>query len=295
MNILILGGNGFLGNNLYPILSEYKVDRPKSSEINLLYEVPVNKFKNYDLIIYMAANYGGLKYNIDNRLQMLFDNTSMNLNFFKFISLTKPNRVISIGSACSYPATSNFMQEDKLLDGDCHSSIREYGYSKRWAIMAHKTLQKELNIQWDHICPANMYGPYDIFDINRSHLVGALIYKFINATNNVNLLGTGVAKRDVIYVEDVCEAIKLCIKKGPFNQVINIGSNDSMTVKNLAHKISNIINFKGNINWGDPSQDGTLNKSLDCSKAKQLLNWTPKTKINEGLQKTIKWYKQNNK
>jgi GDP-L-fucose synthase len=289
--ILLIGGNGFLGNNLKEYAKDIQFDAPRSSELNFLTKKGFEKYcKGYDTVIYMAADYGGLKYNIDNRLKMMFSNTEMTTNFFHFINELQPKRTITFGSACAYPANKALMKEDEIYEGEVHPSVNEYGNIKRMLVWGSKTFQKECGIEWDHLSLANMYGPYDVYDLDRSHIVGALITKFMMPGGSVQLMGTGIARRDLIYVKDVCDAIVKVINNRPSNQIINIGSGGSMLIKDLVDLIHEMTDPKKNVKWGNPDENGSLEKSLDVTRAKELLNWSPTTSLRDGLAETIKWY-----
>lgn len=291
--ILLIGGNGFLGNNLKEHANGIEFDAPRSSQLNFLTKEGFENYsQGYDTVIYMAADYGGLKYNIDNRLKMMFSNTEMTTNFFHFVEKLRPKRIITFGSACAYPANKSLMKEEEIYDGAVHPSVNEYGNIKRMLVWGSKTFEKELGIEWDHLSLANMYGPYDVYDLDRSHIVGALITKFMMSGESVQLMGTGVAKRDLIYVGDVCEAILKVINSKPSNKVINVGSGDSMLIKDLVDIIHSLTDPDKKIKWGTPDENGSLEKSLDITRAQHLLKWSPRTSLKDGLDKTLAWYKE---
>jgi len=216
----------------------------------------------------------------------------MTINFFHFVKKLRPKRIITFGSACSYPANKSLMKEEEIYDGDVHPSVNEYGNIKRMLVWGSKTFEKELGIEWDHLSLANMYGPYDVYDLDRSHIVGALITKFMMSGESVQLMGTGVAKRDLVYVGDVCEGILKVINSKPSNKVINFGSGDSMLIKDLVDIIHSLTDPDKKIKWGTPDENGSLEKSLDITRAQHLLKWSPRTSLKDGLAKTIAWYRE---
>ena len=226
---------------------------------------------------------------------MLLDNTRMNVNLFDYILRTKPKKVITIGSGCSYPGeATGLLKEEQIGCGRMHPSVEVYGISKLWALSA----SKRLLTNWDHLVLANMYGKYDHTDVKKSHLVGALLTKFIKAKQqktDVQLIGTGIAQRDLIYVNDVCRVLNESIKNKGANEAINVSTGVGTSVKELSDLIAELLEFKGRILWGDEKDNGALFKVMDTTKMKKYFPSIETTQLRQGLQATIPWFVDHHK
>jgi len=289
--ILVTGGSGFLMKNLLLKYPNYEWVAPRSSEVNWVTGVGIDTLPKVDIVIHSAAVYGGIVFNQLNAEKILLDNTFMNARVFEYILKNKPSKVIIIGSGCCYPGDAqNILHENQIGTGRLHPSVELYATSKLWSLSA----SEQLLDNWDHLVLANMYGPYDNITHERSHLVGGMLNKFLTAQSNrtnVQLIGTGIAKRDLIFVEDVCDIIEFCINNPGANQAMNVSTGIGTTVFDLAELIKDILNFDGEIIWGSEKDDGALNKVLGTKVIDKLYPNRTKTNIRDGLQKTIPYFK----
>ena len=294
----MIGGNGFLGTHVQNELKKhggYEVFAPSKKEANWLTREGIEEIKfKPDIIIHILAIYGGLPFCMNNRVKMAVDNLEINGNVYRYIANKKPKRIITIGSGCEYPGyKSGILTEDQLGDGKLHQSVAHYGYSKLMQLQACEAMREEFGTEYEHIVLANMYGPGDLFDFDRSHVVGALIKKFIDAKGKkqpVRLLGTGTAVRDLIYVKDVAElVVKLIALEKSTNQPLNASTGVGTSIKDLAEIISKEIEFDQSIIWGDESEDGALLKILSVDRIKKVLGWVPNTDLKDGIKETIDW------
>lgn len=297
MKILIVGGNGFLGTHVKRMLTHHEVYAPTKDEVNWILGTGISRARSYkpDIVIHLLAIYGGLPFCLNNRVRMGIENLEINANVFRLIASMKPKKVITIGSGCEYPGyRSGILKEDDLGDGKLHSSVDHYGYTKLMQLKICESLNQEYGIGFEHIVLANMYGPGDIYDIDRSHVVGGIIYKFVQAIKNnqpVQLLGTGRAVRDLIYVKDVAEMIvRLTDLPESTNTPLNASTGVGTSIKRLVELIAVQLDFKNDILWGDESQDGALIKYLSSEKTESVLGWRPSTSIEDGIRETIEWY-----
>ena len=186
MKILIIGGNGFLGSHIQELLKKHEVFSPKKEEVNWLTKHGIEKLNDFepDVVLHLLAIYGGLPFCMNNRVKMAVDNLEINGNVYRYLAEAKPKRIITIGSGCEYPGyKSGVLTEEQLGDGKLHHSVAHYGYSKLMQLQACEAMREEFGTEFEHVVLANMYGPRDIFDFERSHVVGALIQKFVNAQN----------------------------------------------------------------------------------------------------------------
>ena len=292
--VLLTGGGGFLLRNLRELYPNHNYVFPTSKQVNWATGYGVESLPtDVDVVVHAAAVMGGIEFITSHKEKILLDNTRMNANFFEWVLNVKPRKVITMGSGCAYPGyVTGVLKEDDLACGKLHNTVEIYGFSKLWMQIACEQLLDN----WDHLVLANMYGRYDHIEYTRSHVIAALIVKFIRAQRegkNVQLLGTGVAQRDIMYVGDMCQAINASITTAQGAcRPINISTGVGTSIKDLATTIAECISFKGEILWGDETQDGALYKVMDNSLMKKHfdINITP---LREGLEKTIPWFQDN--
>lgn len=298
--VLLVGGNGFLGKHLSNKLTEYEVINPTKNQVNWVSLKGIESIVGLkpDIVIHLLAIYGGLPFCMNNRLKMALENLEINANVFRYIADENPKRIITIGSACAYPGYRDGILEEKDIgDGKLHHSVEHYGYSKIMQLQLCKALNEERGTEFEHIVLANMYGPGDIFDYEKSHAVGGIIKKFFDAEKEnkpVQLLGTGRAIRDLIYAEDVAELIYRLVKlEKSTNQPLNASTGKGSSIKELVEMVANTMKFKNEVKWGIPEEDGCLVKYLSNDLIEKTLNWKPNTDLKTGIKNTIDWYRKN--
>ena len=303
--IYIAGHNGLVGSELLSLLIEsgYKKILFKSrKELDLTNQKTVDNFfkKNKpEFLIICAAKVGGILENKNYPMEFLLDNLSIQKNLLLAAMKHNIKRTIFLGSSCIYPKSSKIpIKESYLMTGKLEKTNESYALSKivgmkLCEIMFHKYKK-------DIIClmPTNLYGDNDNFDIASSHVIPGLISKFLLAKKNkldVKIWGSGKPIREFLHVKDLVEAILILlksnkpkIKKVSNNElpIINIGSGESISIKNLALLIKKISQFKGRVIFDKKYPDGTINKNLDSSKIKKF-QWYAKIKLEKGLEKII--------
>ena len=303
--IYIAGHNGLVGSELLSLLIEsgYKKILFKSrKELDLTNQIAVDNFfkKNKpEFLIICAAKVGGILENKNYPMEFLLDNLSIQKNLLLAAMKHNIKRTIFLGSSCIYPKFSKIpIKESYLMTGKLEKTNESYALSKivgmkLCEIMFHKYKK-------DIIClmPTNLYGDNDNFDIASSHVIPGLISKFLLAKKNkldVKIWGSGKPIREFLHVKDLVEAILILlksnkpkIKKVSNNElpIINIGSGESISIKNLALLIKKISQFKGRVIFDKKYPDGTINKNLDSSKIKKF-QWYAKIKLEKGLEKII--------
>ena len=304
--IFIAGHNGLVGNAVFRLLKSKNYKRlifADKSKLNLLDLKKVDNFFNRskpDFLIICAARVGGIMENKNYQLDFLLDNINIQNNLLLCSNKYKVKRTIFLGSSCIYPKLSKTpIKEEYLMTGQLEKTNEAYAISKIVGIKHCSILYEQLNQDIICLMPTNLYGLNDNFNIKSSHVIPGLISKFIDAKKNkknVTVWGSGKAIREFMYVDDLADAIfKMLritnnnLKKITYNKlpILNVGSNESITIKNLAYKIKKIIKFKGKILFDKSYPDGTINKNLDSRKIKKT-NWKPKTKLSSGLAKVIK-------
>jgi GDP-L-fucose synthase len=209
------------------------------------------------------------------------------------------DKFVFLGSSCIYPKESpQPIKEEYLLTGELEQTNSAYAIAKISGIELIRSYRKEFGHKWISLMPTNLYGPNDNFDLENGHVLPALIRKFVEAqrseSREVTAWGTGTPLREFLYVEDLARAVILCLDRYDDAQHINVGTAEEISIKHLAEKIASKVGFKGKILWDNNKPDGTFRKVLDNQKILNL-GWKPITSLDEGLTKTIEWYKQTKK
>lgn len=301
-NILITGHKGFVGKS---IVKKFKTENENiltvdKNIVNLLNFKQINDFVKYndiDCIIHSAARVGGIQFNINNPATMGYENSTINLNILESAHQNKVNKVIFLGSSCIYPKECpQPMKEEYLLTGPFEPTNELYALSKTLGVKMVEAYNKQYGYNWFSVQPSNIYGPEDNFDPINSHFIAANIKKFhdakINNLKDVICWGTGEAKREILYVDDLADAIYFLLYNYDDTKLINIGMGIDKTIKELIHLIKSIIGYNGTIQWDTTKPNGMMQKLLDTSKLENI-GWKYKTPIEEGIIKTYNWYLQN--
>ena len=306
--VLLTGGSGFLGRHIQTEAEAqgYKVLAPRSSELDLVsgdgvddyIEAAISEHGTIDTIIHSAAYYGGIGINQAEQATIFFQNSQMTLTVFEIARRHDIRKVIPIGSACAYPgALAGDLEEKNLWDGALHESVEAYGSSKRLQLIGQHAYNKQHGIEGNHLVLANMYGPNDVFNEYRGHVVGSLIKKFVDAKlkgdNQITLWGDGTPQRDFIFVQDAARAIVLAIDLPHDLDPINIGTGEATPIKELATLIANSSGFEGEIIWDTTKPNGVPRKVLSTKRCQCRLGFEPKTTLAEGIADTVGWYSAN--
>jgi GDP-L-fucose synthase len=304
MTVLIAGASGLVGSAL---VSEFKKNYNEkvvgisSKDLNLLNRSDTfSYFKNLKprLVIDAAAKVGGIGANNAYPVQFLSENIQIQTNLIDASHYASVEKVIFLGSSCIYPRNCDQpIKESYILTGPLEPTNSAYAIAKISGLELIKSYRKQFNHKWITVMPTNLYGPNDNFDLQSSHVLPALIRKFIEATNQkmgeLTLWGTGSATREFLYVEDLAKAIRFCAENYDSDEHINIGTGIGITIKQLAQKIAELSNFNGQINWDSTKPDGMPVKVLDITKITDL-GWAPTVSLDTGILKTIAWYRENN-
>ena len=303
MSILVIGSKGFLGKNLVNYFDKKNINylEINKSKLNLLNYKSCEDFffnKSFKFIVNCAAYVGGIAFVQKNPASIISHNLEMSLNLYKSISTMKTKPIIiNPISNCVYPSHYSTYYEKNLWNGRPHSSVLEYAESRRATITIGNSYLRQYKIKSYFPIFSNMYGPYDHFDEIRSHALGAIIYKAINAKNNnlknITIWGDGSPKREWLYVEDACESIFRIIKSKPKENLFNVGYNSAISIKKLTDLIVKAVKFKGNIKFDKSKPNGAKCKKVDYSLCKISLSWHPKNNLKNNLEKTIEWYLKN--
>jgi GDP-L-fucose synthase len=295
MNITITGSTGFLGTHLMAKLhslgySPYGVthkayDLRSEADINALF-----KHTKPDIIYHLAAHLGGISYNLANPASLFYDNVKMNTELIHKAMLNGVERFIFVSSVCAYPDNAPIpMSEVNLWEGYPERSNGAYGIAKRIVLPQLEAYKEQWGMNYEYVLLTNLYGPGDNI-AESGHVIAALIRKFSEATDTVEIWGDGRPTRDFLYVKDATHALSLLLDT-KIGQPFNIASGSDISIKRLVEIIADLTNFKGEIVWDNTRPNGQLRRAYKTDKAKRLLNWQAGTSLIEGLKETIAWQK----
>jgi GDP-L-fucose synthase len=302
MTILVAGGTGLAGSAIVRELERFnkKVIGISSKDVDLLDRAKTFSFikdLKPTLIIDAAAKVGGVGSNNAYPVEFLSQNLQIQSNLMDAAHEAKVEKFVFLGSSCIYPRNcAQPIKEDYLLTGELEQTNSAYAVAKIAGIELIKSYRKEYGHAWISIMPTNLYGPNDNFDLENSHVLPALIRKFVEAKRNnspeVVLWGSGTPLREFLHVDDLAKAILICVEKYDDSQQINIGSGDEISIKDLGQKIANLTGFTGKVVWDANRPDGTPRKVLDSTKINKL-GWKRAITLDQGIASTVKWYQEN--
>ncbi|MEW6455187.1 MAG: GDP-L-fucose synthase [Acidobacteriota bacterium] len=298
--ILVTGGAGFLGSHVVKkIISKgvppENISIPRSKEIDLrLWENCKKAVKGVDIVIHLAGKVGGIGFNQKYPGALFYDNIITGTQLMEAARQSEVEKFVGIGTVCCYPKfTPVPFKEENLWDGYPEETNAPYGFAKKMLLVQSQAYRKQYGFNSIFLLPVNLYGPGDKFDPESSHVIPALIKKFFDAipSKSVTIWGTGKATREFLYVEDCAEAIMLATEKYNKSEPVNIGAGFEISIKDLVNLIAKLTGFKGEIIWDSSKPDGQPRRMLDTSKALKEFGFKAKTSFEEGLKKTIEWYK----
>lgn len=301
--VVVTGGAGFLGSHIVERLRLAGADPsvPRKKEYNLIrFEDAIRCFQlvRPHTVIHGAANYGGIGYNQLCPGTIFYENLVMGANVMEAARQCKVDKFVAIGTACSYPGyLEGELREENLWDGPPHETVINYGLTKKMMAVQGWAYKKQFGFQSIHLILTNLYGPRDSFHPDRSHVVSALIRKFVEAKTDkhaeVEVWGTGKPIREFLYVEDCADAILRAAELYDDTLPLNIGSGQGTSIRELVTQIQELTDFTGTLRWNTTKPDGQMKKVLDVARMKEALRWSPPTQLRTGLHKTIEWYEAN--
>ena len=301
--VIVTGGAGFLGSYMIEKLEERGC---KNISIPLVEDYDLTKEKNVirlyqdysaDIVIHLAAVVGGIGANRENPGKFFYDNLVMGTMLMEYARQFKMDKFVAIGTICAYPKfTPVPFKEEDLWDGYPEETNAPYGLAKKMMLVQSQAYRTQYGFNSIFLLPLNLYGPRDNFNPGSSHVIPALIKKFVEAVekgkDEVVCWGTGKPTRGFLYVEDAAEGILLATEKYNKSEPVNLGTNLETYIKDLAELIAKLTGFKGNIKWDNSKPDGQPRRRLDTSRAEREFGFKAKMDFEEGLKRTIKWYRQ---
>ena len=302
--ICVTGGLGFLGSHLIDrlkargcknvfIADRDKYDLTKEAEIVRMYE----EIKP-DIVIHLAAVVGGIGANREHPGSFYYLNMVMGAMLIEQARLHNIEKFVALGTICAYPKfTPVPFKETDLWLGYPEETNAPYGLAKKMMMVQLQAYRQEYDFHGIYLLPVNLYGPRDNFDDRSSHVIPALIKKCVEAkeagADSIEVWGTGKATREFFYVEDAAEAIALAAERYDGTEPVNLGAGFEISIKDLVELIAKLTGFAGKIVWDSSKPDGQPRRCLDTSRAKEYFGFQAHTNFEEGLKKTIEWYKEN--
>jgi GDP-L-fucose synthase len=302
--VVITGGAGFLGRALCRNLTERGATDlfiPRSHEYDLMKADDVARLyddSRPDMVIHLAARVGGIGANMASPADLYVSNILMGTHLIEEARKRGTEKMVLLGTICSYPKFTDVpFKEDDLWSGYPEETNAPYGVAKK-ALLVHaqaNRAQYDQNIIF--LLPTNLYGPYDKFHPAVSHVIPALIKKAVDAkeqgADHIEVWGTGSATREFLYVEDAAEGIALAAERYDDGDPVNLGTDHEVAIKDLAELIVKLVGFEGELRWDPSKPDGQPRRRVDSSRAEARFGFTAATSFEEGLRRTIDWYRDN--
>ena len=299
--VVVTGGRGFLGSFVVDQLraaGAKEVIVPRSEKHDL--RIQTEALRLYtdarpDIVIHLAAVVGGIGANRENPGRFFYDNAIMGLNVIEAARITGIEKFVCAGTICSYPKfTPVPFREEDFWNGYPEETNAPYGLAKKMLLVQLQAYREQYGFNGIYLTPVNLYGPRDNFDLQSSHVIPALIRKCIEAkqsdASEIVAWGTGNATREFLYVEDAAEAIVRAAERYSKPDLVNLGSGEEISVRDLLEMIRTMVGAQGAVRWDHTKPDGQPRRSLDTSKAARAFGWRAKTSLPVGLQKTIEWF-----
>ena len=302
--IYVAGNTGLVGSAIIRMLKGKGYDNilsSPSSHWDLTVQSRVEQFfrlNKPEYVFLAAAKVGGIGANSESPAHFIYDNLMIQTNIIDCAYRYGVKKLVFLGSSCIYPKFANQpITEDQLLTGPLEGSNDAYAIAKIAGIKMCQAYRQQYGFNAISVMPTNLYGPNDNFDINSGHVLPSLIAKFHGGLSHsehyiINLWGDGTPKREFLHVDDLAEALYTCMENYDSGEVINIGTGEDVTIKELAETIVKVTGYKNYYQWDVSKPNGTPRKVLNVDKIKSL-GWEPKIGLLEGIESTYEWYKEN--
>ncbi len=302
--IVVTGGGGFLGSFVADkLMRERGVDTenlfcPRSKDFDLRrWENCQRVAKDADVVIHLAATVGGIGFNLKQPGRLFYDNAMMGIQMMEASRLAGVRKFVAVGTVCAYPKfTPVPFREEDLWNGYPEETNAPYGLAKKMLLVQAQSYRQQYGFNAIYLLPANLYGPGDSFDPEKSHVIPALIKKILEAKARGDkefiVWGTGQATREFLYVEDAAEGILLATERYDKAIPINLGAAKEISILDLVSTLVKITGYDGSIIWDRSKPDGQPRRALRVDKAKSEFGFEAITNFEDGLKRTVDWYRE---
>lgn len=299
--ITVLGANGLVGSALVRNLTAQgytNISTPTSKRVNLMSQTQTAVYfqvEKPEYVFLAAAKVGGIHANNTFPAEFIFNNLTIQTNVIQSCYESGVKKLMFLGSVCIYPKYAEVpVKEESLLTGELEPTNRAYAVAKIAGIQMCQAYRKQYGCDFISVMPCNLYGEGDNFHPTNSHVIPALIRKFVEAKDRcmkeVTCWGTGVARREFLYVDDMADACVFLMQCYSDERIINIGFGDDYTIREIVEKIAKIVGYEKDIIWDKSKPDGTPKRILDTTRLFNL-GWRPKVDLHGGLTKSVNWYR----
>ncbi|HYB42399.1 MAG TPA: GDP-L-fucose synthase [Candidatus Methylomirabilis sp.] len=301
--VVVTGGAGFLGSVVVDALMQQGCPAPfvpRSRDYDLRRETDIARLLREarpELVVHLAAVVGGIGANRESPGRFFYDNLMMGVQLMEQSRLAGVTKFVAIGTVCAYPKFVPVpFREDDLWDGYPEETNAPYGLAKKMLLVQSQAYRQQYGFNSIFLLPVNLYGPGDNFDPRTSHVIPALIKKCVDATEaghqEISVWGAGTATREFLYVDDAALAIVLAAERYDGAEPVNVGAGHEISIRDLVGLIAGITGFMGRIAWDTSKPDGQPRRMLDTSRAATSFGFVAKTPFEEGLRRTVEWYRR---
>ncbi|MFL5801415.1 MAG: GDP-L-fucose synthase family protein [Roseiflexaceae bacterium] len=301
--VMVTGGSGFLGSYVVEALRRRGVQDallsiPRRATDDLRqWEVCRRVVAGQDLVIHLAATVGGIGINREKPGEFFYDNLMMGVQLMEAARQAGVGKFVAIGTICAYPKFTPIpFREENLWDGYPEETNAPYGLAKKMLLVQGQAYRQQYGFPSIYLLPVNLYGPRDNFDPRSSHVIPALIKKCVDAIERdapaIEVWGDGSPTREFLYVEDAAEGIALAAERYDGDEPVNLGSGMEISIRDLVETIARLTGYLGDIVWDSSKPNGQPRRQLDISRAERLFGFRARISFEEGLRRTIAWYRQ---
>lgn len=308
MRAYITGGTGFFGRRIVEAVKEagHEAIAPRSTEADLMSLESLNNWfekqkangQPIEAVIHSAAYYGGLNITMSEPASIYFKNVRMINNLFEASAKAGVSKIVSVGSACSYPGDiAGDMEEKNFWSGALHDSVEAYGFTKKIQLVAQHAYNRQYGIGCNHLVITNLYGENDVFNEYRGHAIAVLIKRYVDAAiegrEAIVNWGDGSAVREFMHVADAAKVVADSLSWASDFEPVNVGTGIGTSIRELCELLTQFSGYAGKVEWDTTKPNGVLRKVLNIDKLKRLMPQYTPTPLADGLKKTVDWYREN--